>query len=168
LVEKGKVKMGYDRGVSLVRSLVEAVKQREIKKGQIADGIAERGGVVHVEISIILIRGVSDEVEVANNPPRDTNGEGDGGEISEERLGQGVVSGGVNIGDGNGIVGGDGGEVVSVKVERLQVSSEKQSGSQAVSTPSELPAASLHLKRDSRDGRNERALARSVEHSLVS
>jgi hypothetical protein len=124
--------------------------------------------VVHIEISVILIRGVSDEVEVANYPPRDTNGEGDGGEISEERLGQGVVSGGVNVGDGKGIIGGDGGEVVSVKVERLQVSCKKQSGSHAMSTPLELPAASLNSKRDSRDGRNERALARSVEHSLVS
>jgi hypothetical protein len=70
LIEQGSVEASEDGRVLFVRPGVQAIKQRQLKERQRADGIVKGVSEGEVEAGVVLVGREAKEIEIPNDHPR--------------------------------------------------------------------------------------------------
>jgi hypothetical protein len=109
MVKERAVKAGKNWRIPFVGPSVEPIHQRELEESKSCKRGVERRGKRKIEIIVILVTRRANEVEVPNHEPGEREERAQGLELDEKLRGDSVISGGVNVRDGEGEVGEGGG-----------------------------------------------------------
>jgi hypothetical protein len=97
LIEQGSVEASEDGRVPFVRPGIQAIKQRQLKESQRADGVVKSGGEGEIEVRVVFVGGAANEVEITDNHPRKREERAKTLQFFKEDRREGVVRGCVDI-----------------------------------------------------------------------
>jgi hypothetical protein len=89
---------------------VEAVSEGKLSPRKLVDHGVESGRQAVVEVAVVLLVGVSDEVEVPDHEPGAGDGLDEQEDLGHEGSGEGVIGWGVNVCERERQIRGGGGE----------------------------------------------------------